>query len=130
QTDVLERAADASGGDRVRRLAGDLGAVEDDVPGRRLVDAGEHVEEGRLAGPVRPDQAHDRLLGHGELDVVHGDEAAELLPNAGCGEQVGHQAWWSTSGSSATPCSNSALRRASGISPCGRNSMTISRMTP
>ena len=60
EADVLERAPDAALGDRVRRLAGDVVAVEDDLARGRLVDAGEHVEERRLAGAVRPDQADDR----------------------------------------------------------------------
>ena len=52
---------------------------KNDEPRRRLVDAGEHVEERRLAGAVRADQADDRALGNGEVDVVDRDEAAELL---------------------------------------------------
>ena len=37
-----------------------------DPPDRRLVEAGEHVEERRLAGAVGPDDRDDRLLGHAE----------------------------------------------------------------
>src|SRR5689334_14551845 len=56
QADVLERATDAELRDRVRRLLGDVDAVEDDRSGRSTVEHCQHVEEGRLAGPVRPDQ--------------------------------------------------------------------------
>ena len=80
ETDVLERAPHAARGDRVRRLAGDVLAEERDLPGRRLVDAGEHVEERRLAGAVRADQRDHLAARDGEVDVVDGDEAAELLP--------------------------------------------------
>src|SRR5439155_5943777 len=81
EADVLERAADAALGDRMWRLAGDVLAVEDDPAGRRLVDAGQHVEERRLAGAVRPDQRDDRAARDREVDVVRRDETAELLPD-------------------------------------------------
>ena len=105
-------------GDRVRRLAGDVVAVEDDPAGGRLVDAGEHVEERRLAGAVRADQADDRAARDREVDVVDGDEPAELLaqPDArrGCRRR------WSSIGAAscrgaacrARPRANSALRLA------------------
>src|SRR4029450_8157087 len=92
QPDVLERPADPPLGDRVRRLAGDLVAVEDDHAPGRLVDAGDHVEERRLAGAVRADQADDRALGDGEVYAGDGDEPAELLAHAGRFEQVRHHA--------------------------------------
>src|SRR5437870_3543020 len=85
------KSADPALGDRMRRLARDVLAGEHDAAARRLVDAGQHVEEGRLAGAVGPDQADDRPLRDREVDVVYGDEAAELLPNhLGC-QQIGHQ---------------------------------------
>ncbi len=88
EANVLERAADAPLGDRVRRLARHVLAAELDLPGGRLVDAGEHVEERRLAGAVRADQAGDRAFGDREVDVVDGDEPAELLPEVLRSEQV------------------------------------------
>ena len=90
EPDVLERAAHAALRDRMRRLAGDVLAREDDLPRRGLVDAGEHVEERRLPRAVRADEADDRALGDGEVDVVHGGQAAELLAHALGGQQVGH----------------------------------------
>ena len=68
------RSVTACGG-----LAGHVVAVEDDPSGRRPVDARQHVEERRLAGAVRADQARDRALLDREVDVVDRDEAAELL---------------------------------------------------
>ena len=79
EADVLERAPDPERGDRVRRLVGDVDAVEHDRARGRLVDARELVEEGRLAGAVRADQRHDRAARDREVDVVRRDEAAELL---------------------------------------------------
>src|ERR687884_115471 len=67
---------------------GFIPAVEDHGARRRLVDARQHVEEGRLAGAVRADQADDRAARNEEVDVVDGDEAAELLPELLRLEQV------------------------------------------
>jgi hypothetical protein len=80
------------------RLAGHVLAEEAHRPARRLVDAREHVEERRLARPVRPDQRHHLAARDDEVDVVHRDEAAELLAEALRDEDVvvvGHQspAW-------------------------------------
>ena len=50
-----------------------------DLAGRRRVEAGDHVEEGRLAGAVRADQADDRALRDREVDLVDRDQAAEAL---------------------------------------------------
>ena len=89
QADVLERAPDAEVRDRVRRQAGDVAAVEQDLAGRRRVDARQHVEERGLAGAVGADQADDRPARDDEVDVVARHQAAELLahapsPRAGC----------------------------------------------
>ena len=73
EADVLKRAADAALGDRMWRPTGDVLAVELDQPARRFVHAGEHVEERRLAGAVRTDQAHRRIAGDREVDVVDGE---------------------------------------------------------
>jgi hypothetical protein len=73
QPDVLKCAADSALRDRVRRHAGDVLAVEHDTAGGRLVDAGEHVEERRLAGAVRADQRDDRASRDREVDVVSRD---------------------------------------------------------
>ncbi len=72
----------AARGDRVRRLAGDVLAEERRPARRRLVDAGQHVEERRLARAVRPDQRDHLAARHREVDVVDRDEAAELLAHA------------------------------------------------
>ena len=88
EPDVLERAADAERGDRVRRLVGDVDAVEQDRARGRLVDPGELVEERRLAGAVRADQRDDRAARDREVDVVRRDEAAELLAQLGDLDQV------------------------------------------
>ena len=78
----LERADHAAAGDLVRRDAGQRLAVE--RPGAVVgpVEAGEQVEEGALAGAVRPDERGDRAAL--DLDVVDldGGEAAEAPGHA------------------------------------------------
>jgi hypothetical protein len=114
----------------VRRKRGDVLAVEHDPPAGGLVDAGDHVEECRLAGPVRADQADDRVPPDGEVDRVDGDQAAEFLAQGLDDEQVAVHRVTSTSGVSWTPVSNSTFRRRSGKRPYGRNSITSTMISP
>ncbi len=79
EADVLERPADAELGDPCGGCRSTSVPSKTIDAGGRHVDAGEHVEEGRLAGAVRADQANDRPARDREVDVVHRDEAAELL---------------------------------------------------
>src|SRR5207253_7791972 len=88
ESDVLERAADAALRDRMGRQTGDVLTVELDEAARRLVDAGQHVEEGRLAGAVWPDQADGRPARDREVDVVDGQQATEFLPQGTRDEEV------------------------------------------
>ena len=73
----LEGAHHAHAGDPVGRLAADRPALEGPRAGVGLVEAGEQVEERRLAGAVGPDQRGDRAALHLEVVDVDGDEAAE-----------------------------------------------------
>ncbi len=64
-----------------RALAGrrrrDVAAEELDRPGRRGQVAGDDVEERRLARAVRPEDRPPLAVCDVEVDVVHGEEAAE-----------------------------------------------------
>ena len=77
QLDVLERARDPAPDDPVRRRAQQALAVEDDLALVRLVQPRDQVEERRLAGAVRADQADDLALADVERDVVDRDDPAE-----------------------------------------------------
>src|SRR4029453_17181310 len=77
QLDVLERARDPASDDSVRRSSEQPLAVERDLPRVGLVEPRDHVERGRLAGAVRPDQARDLALLDLERHVVESDDAAE-----------------------------------------------------
>src|SRR5471032_2347437 len=83
QTDVLEGAGDAGLGHFMRRgrrirLAGQLESAR-----VRLIQAGDDVEEGGLAGAVRPDQAVDLALHDLDADIGQRLQAAEALVDAG-----------------------------------------------
>ena len=76
-TGVLERAGHAEPGQPVRRGPQHVGAVDQHRPGRRPVEPGDAVEQRRLAGPVRPDQAADLAGGDGQVDAVERAQPAE-----------------------------------------------------
>src|SRR5262249_42891755 len=87
----LERPRDALARDLVRRKPDDRLAVEEDVALVRLVDAGDQVEERRLAGAVRADHAHDLVLVHVEVELRDDLEPAEGLRDALQLEHPRHQ---------------------------------------
>ena len=62
--------------------------AELDPPGGRREEAGEQVEQRRLAGAVGPDQRVHAAGGDGQVDPVDGAEAAEVT-----GEPAGGQRW-------------------------------------
>ena len=85
-------------------------------PGVRRVDAGDEVEERRLAGAVRPDHAHDLALVDVQVELVDAREPAEALRDA------------------CSSSSRSAIRRSPPArvpsSPCGRAFISTIRITP
>ena len=72
-------AGEAVARDRIGLCAGDVGAAEHDASGIRREHAVDQIEQRRLAGAVRPDQAENFALAHDETQVVHGLQAAEAL---------------------------------------------------
>ena len=77
QGEVLKRAADADAGNAVRRAPQDAASLEEDVAGGRRVEPAQAVEERRLAGSVRADEAENLSVPEIEGDVVEGEDAAE-----------------------------------------------------
>jgi hypothetical protein len=62
--------------------------------------AGQHLEEGALAGAVRPDQAAQLALGKGEVDVADRLDAAEMHAEiAGLEQRRGHHPYSACCGS-------------------------------
>src|SRR5437879_2883534 len=138
EADVLERARDAVARDLVRLETRDVLAVEHDSAAGGLVEAGDVVEEGCLAGAVGPDQREDLAALDVKAHVVNSHKAAKSLGEVGQLEDV---ACWliahvacscSTAASSSctAACLSSCSRTRLGSRPCGRSSIMPTRMAP
>src|SRR5689334_19903340 len=77
QGEVLEGAADAERRHAMPRLLQKLGTVEGDAAGFRLIEAAQAIEQRRLAGTVRTDQAANLPATHLERHIVQRHDAAE-----------------------------------------------------
>ena len=77
QADILERTGHTGLADEFRVLAGDVLAVQDDVALGRLVNTGEHVKYGGLAGTVGADQTIEVAFLNGKIQLGNGLQAAE-----------------------------------------------------
>ena len=58
----LKGARETQPGELIRPSTGHVGAIEDNPPRVRLLEACRDVEKCRLAGSVRPDEAVDRSV--------------------------------------------------------------------
>ena len=65
--------------DAIGRHAGDVDAAKHDTAGIRREDAVDEIEQRRLAGAVRADEAEDLVFGDGEAQILHRGETAEAL---------------------------------------------------
>ena len=63
----------------VGRHAGEVLAVEEDLAGARLLEAGDHAHQRRLAAAGRPEEREELALVDDQRQVVDGDEVAEAL---------------------------------------------------
>jgi hypothetical protein len=73
------RARETVPGDEVRRLAGDVDAVENNLAGIGREHAVDQIEQRRFAGAVRPDQAENFARLDDEAQILHRLQAAEVL---------------------------------------------------
>jgi len=64
-------------------------AVKSDIAATRAIKPAQAVEQGRLAGAVRPDQTHDTPAGNPECHLVESDNTAKAHTDAGDLEQRG-----------------------------------------
>ena len=78
----LERTREPEPADCVRGLTRHVMPREENAAVVGPVVAGDHVEEGRLAGAVRPDDPEDLARRHREAHVRHSGESAEALGHA------------------------------------------------
>ena len=116
QTERLERAGDTAARDPVRVEPDDRLPLEDDLAAVRRVDAGDQVEERRLAGAVRPDDADDLTFVHDEVEAVDAGQAAERLGQARHLEQ---RLWHQTISTRCFP-----------NKPCGRTAISATSIAP
>src|SRR5882762_2423696 len=79
QPDVLERAGDAKAGHLVRFGPRDHTAVKYHFAACRLEEARDAVEQGGLAGAVRPDQREDLAAPDLEAYTIDCHQASEAL---------------------------------------------------
>ena len=77
QPDVLIGAADPGGGDAIGREAVDALAAKPDLPGGNLQVLHDAVEDRRLAGAVRADDAVDGALADVQIEFVDREKTAE-----------------------------------------------------
>src|SRR6266550_4110883 len=76
---VLEGTRNTLLDNPVRLQSGNVLACEQHLAAIRLDEAGDKIEERRLARAVRPDDGDDRSRHDVEIDAVHGLNAAERL---------------------------------------------------
>src|SRR5260221_13182 len=76
ETSVMSRAM-------MRRHVGDVGAIEHNPAGCRLVEAGENVERRGLAGAVRANQRMNAAALDLDIDAIDRFEAAEIFRQPG-----------------------------------------------
>ena len=112
----LEGAGEPAVDDAIGRQAEKRPSVELHLARIRGYEAGEQIEERRLAGAVGAEHAGDRARIEREGDVLHGLQPAEALVEPVDGEQCAH-------------CTMVRKRRQRGAtSPCGRKNRMSIRM--
>src|SRR4051794_29808914 len=104
----------------MRRQAAQRPPVEGETTALGGVDAGQDVEERRLAGAIGADEAIDLAARNGEGNIVERLHAAEALRHAARLEECAH----------AARTVSSRLRTAEGSKPAGRKSITRTSASP
>ena len=128
-THDLEGAADAAAADFLGRQAADDLAAEADLARAGRDGPGDQAEAGGLAGAVRADECRDRMLAHGEGDVVHRGQPAEPPRDAAQLQQGRHQTARALSGARTRRRRTNRLRIA-GQTPWGSAQITIISTSP
>jgi hypothetical protein len=112
---VLERARQSEPRKYIRLNAGDIAAVELHATVIGLIQAGNQIEQRRLARTVWANHAHELASGDRQVDRVHCSQAVEAPRHAAHLEKVlGH----------------GVLRHTVPSRPCGRNRTSSNSTTP
>src|SRR6516165_2446254 len=75
--EILKRADHPQRGNARGRQARNPPAPVEYLASGRREEPGDQIEQGGLAGSVRPDQGDDLLRGYGKVDGAHGGEPTE-----------------------------------------------------
>src|SRR6202030_4654239 len=86
----LKRACESLLGKFDRTDAGDALSPKQNVAGRGLKEPGEQVDQGRLAGAVRPDGGDELVGGNSDADVLQRAEFAESFADPAGLEESAH----------------------------------------
>jgi hypothetical protein len=76
---VHNNGGEVGAGQSLAAVGGKIDALDLDPPAARLEHPEDHVDRGRLAGPVRTEQADDLAGRDVKADAVHGPHVAERL---------------------------------------------------
>jgi hypothetical protein len=79
QPDVLKCAGNPARHPHMRGKGGDVLVAQQDLAGRDRKQAADEIDDRRLAGAVRPDQAEHLALRNPEIEAVDGADAAEMF---------------------------------------------------
>ena len=124
EPDLLEGTRDSAPHAAMSGQAGEIGAIEAQRAGIRLVDPADQVEHRGFAGAVGADDGKDRAGRHVERYVAHGADAAEALVQTLGAEQCGH------CDNAGAPVSLARTSFQACTSPPGMNSTTRVSATP
>src|SRR5439155_1588947 len=127
ETRNLSIHPDASPGDGVRVMAGDVVAPKQNAPGRRLELPGEQLEQRALAGAVGPDETAQLPLGQREIHTADGLDTAEADRQS---DGLKHGATHAGSRTRAGPTARVPSRRSEGTMPRGTRSTKARKMMP
>src|SRR5207302_1843578 len=101
---ALKRAGDPGGVDALRRHAGQVLAAELRAAAGGPVNAGDDVEQRRLARAVRADEAGDRAAPHLQIERIERQQAAEAHAETGTGKKpLAHLGKYSRAGRAIRP---------------------------
>jgi len=78
ELDVLKRPADAASRYFMGVKAGDLIAIEDDLSDLGTIVPRNAVQQARLARAVRPDQGQQLACFDTQIDILEGNQTAEI----------------------------------------------------
>src|SRR5262249_46386679 len=134
EPDVLEGTPDPPRRDLVRLEPQQALLVEHHRPRCRRIQAGDHIKKGCLAGAVGPDQAADAATLKHKINIIDRRQSAKLFDNAPGFENRCHsylyavstsytsvRSWLACGALGSSPACISALTRALGSRPSGRN---------